>query len=192
MKDNEIFPYLVIEKKQRHNDFIFLDICSLDIFASFEKDKLNYQSLDVLDSLTLQFSAEEIKKSILRANVVANQEDVYDGQLLIKINKHRLPVMTRDVVEELNLPKLFGEIFGDESKKRYLNMIYNKLSSIVKNKDLLINIKKCIDENDSKEFYALFAKLSYQEQRELYFYIYREMLSKYNNSLKRKRESNNE
>lgn len=193
MKSIDKYPYLVIEK--RHNDFIFLDISSLDIFNVFDKEKLNYQSLDMLDSLTLQFRSDDIKQSILRANVVANSEDVYNGRLFIKLNKHKLPVMTNEIVSELNMPKFFNEIFDirpNENKKRYLNIIYNKLTSIVKDNQLLINLKESIDAVDNNRFYSLFAHLSYLEQRELYFYIYQDVLPKYNNILKRKKESNNE
>lgn len=191
MKNNDDFPYLVIEK--RHNDYIFIDISSLNIFANFKKETLDYNGLSMLDYLTLNFTVPEIKESILKANVVANEKDVLNGHLLIKIGKYKLPVMTKEVVSELNLPKFLLEIFSDESKKRYLNIIYNKLSSIIKDESLALEIKNTMDTINFKEFYALFSKLDYKEQRELYFYVYQEVLNKYKVScLKRKKgESNN-
>lgn len=189
MKNNDNFPYLVIEK--RHNDFIFLDINSLDIFCTFEKEKLNYQTLDRLDALTLHFDEFQIKEAIIKANIVANEEDVSKGHLFIKINKQKLPVMTKEVVNELNLPKWFMEIFSDDRKKRYLNIIYNKLSSIIKKEELLLAIKNSIDLMDFKTFFSLFSKLTYKAQRELYFYVYQDVLEKYKvSSLKRKKEEN--
>lgn len=193
MKNNDEFPYLVIEK--RHNDYIFFDISSLNIFANFKKETLDYNSLSMLDYLTLNFNMQEIKEAIINANVVANEKDVLNGQLIVKMGKYKLPVMTKEVVTELNLPKFLIEIFGNENNKRYLNIIYNKLSSIVKDNNLLIEIKKSIDLIDYKKFYSLISKIDYKEQRELYFYIYSEVLEKYKVSvLKRKKgaEENNE
>ncbi|MBQ4583593.1 MAG: hypothetical protein IJA94_01700 [Bacilli bacterium] len=190
MKNNEKFPYLVIEK--RHNDFIFIDIHLLDIFANFSKENLNYRLLEELDSLMLNFDIDQIKESIMRANIVVNDNDVSNGQLIIKSGKQKLPLMTKEVVSELNLPKLLTEIFGDEQNKRYLNIIYNKLSSIVKEQEKLLAIKESIDLMNFKEFYCLFAKLTYKEQRELYFYIYQNVLNKYKvGILKRKKTGDN-
>lgn len=193
MKNNDDFPYLVIEK--RHNDFIFLDISSLNIFANFKKESLDYKTLSMLDYLTLNFNIQEIKEAIISANVIANEKDVLNGQLLIKMGKYKLPVMTKEVVTALNLPKFLIEVFCDQHNKRYLNIIYNKLSAIIKNNNLLIEIKKSIDLIDYKTFYSLISKIDYKAQRELYFYVYNEVLEKYKVSiLKRKKggEENNE
>ena len=119
-----------------------------------------------------------------------NRSDKISELLLKKIRRCKF----RTKVEKDN-SIYFNEIFDirpNENKKRYLNIIYNKLTSIVKDNQLLINLKESIDAVDNNRFYSLFAHLSYLEQRELYFYIYQDVLPKYNNILKRKKESNNE
>lgn len=174
------FPILVIEK--RHNDFEYINLQSLNIF-----DNANYSSLETFDNLIIKFSEEDLRNAIITANIVVNNDVVLASPLYVKYGNFKLPVMTKEVVSSLNLPKF---ILDNIKNKRYANIFYNKLTSILDNDLVLKELKTPLDQGDFKGFMSVFSKLDYVNIREFYFYIYNNILPKMNEEeiLSKKRE----
>ena len=175
-----LFPYLVVEK--RNNDFAFINVADLDIF----KD-MNYNSFLTLDNLLKAYTEEEIKDSIIRANVVPDV-NVKEKKLLIKYGNYKLPLLTRDIVDNFSF---YDFIIANFEDKRMTNIFYNKLASIVKNDARAELFKTFLDDSTPDEFLKSLDWLSYVEQREFYFYIYNDVANKVkvlDNRLKREKE----
>ncbi len=175
-----LYPYLVIEK--RNNDFAFINIGDLDIF----KD-MSYNSFASLDSILREYTEEEIKDSIQRANVVPDT-DISDKKLLIKYGNYKLPVLSRDIVEDFDYYTFIADNYNN---KRITNIFYNKLAAIVKNDPRAEIFKEFLEDASAEDFFKSLNWLSYVEQREFFFYVYNEVANKekvLDNRLKREKE----
>ena len=176
-----LFPHLVIEK--RNNDFAFIDIADLDIFNG-----MRYFSFEELDNLLKNFTEEEIKDSIIRANIVPDV-NVKEKRLCIKYGKIKLPVLTKDISAEFDLYEFIATNYGN---KKMTNIFYNKIAAIVKNSDRAAMFKNLLSAASIDYFIQGLSWLSYAELREFFFYIYYNVAKKsekLDNELKRKKVS---
>ena len=177
-----LYPNLVVEK--RNNDFAYINIADLDIL----KD-MNYTNLYTLDNLLQGFTEQEIKDSITRANVVADT-NIDDKKILIKYGNYKLPVLTKDVTNDLDIFEYIGQNFNDKTMK---NIFFNKIAAIVKDERRIDFYKDIIDHDTLEGFIQSLNYLTYTELREFYFYLYNYVAK--NKDLrdnKRKREKVNE
>ncbi len=156
-----LYPNLVVEK--RNNDFAYINIADLDIL----KD-MTYTNLATLDNYLQHFTEQEIKDSIERANVVPDTE-ISDKKLLIKYGNYKLPLLSKEIREELDMFAYIAENFEDKSMK---NIFFNKISSIVKDEKRKVFYKDVIDHDSKESFIESLKYLTYNELRELYFYLY--------------------
>ena len=177
----DLFPHLVIEK--RNNDFAFIDIADLDIFNG-----MKYFSFEELDNLLKNFTEEEIKDSIIRANIVPDV-NVIEKKLCIKYGKIKLPVLTKDISTDFDLYEFIAANYGN---KKMTNIFYNKIAAIVKSSERAAMFKDLLANASAEYFIQGLSWLSYTELRELYFYIYYSVAKKaekVDNELKRKKVS---
>ncbi len=174
-----LFPYLVIEK--RNNDFAFIEVSDLDIFKG-----MHYNSFISLDNLLKEYTEEEIKASITRANVVPDV-DILDKRLLIKYGNYKLPVLTKDIAVGFDF---FGFIEQNFNNKKINNIFYNKIAAIVKDEARASMFKELLN-TSAMDFYIGLNWLTYVELREFFFYVYNDVANKdktLDNRLKREKE----
>ena len=176
-----LMPYLVVEK--RNNDYAFIDI---SIFNA-----ATYQSFSSLDNILKNYTEEEIKDIIIKANIVPDV-DIKDKRLLIKYGNYKLPIYTKDISESFNIYDYIRDNFDSKEKK---NLFYNKIASFFKNdenaEEKKATFKYIIDYGTVDDFYRSLDMLDYVEFRELYFYIYNYIAKKQeirDNRLKREKE----
>lgn len=149
--------YIAIEK-QPHNYFPInlLDINLAGIFPTTNIEKL--------DSITLKYSKEELIKSIKEANLL----DITDSMPLVVIYYEKkvvrkIPILTKDINFDM-----WSYLKINYSDKIFLNKIYNFLQNKITAEELNI-LKK---QSKIEDFLLFISKLSYLNQRKLYFYLY--------------------
>ena len=162
-----LYANLVVEK--RNKDYDYINVSDLDILSKMMRRLDSAIAPSVLDHILSQFTEQEIKDSIKRANIVADV-DIDDKRLLIKIGHHILPVLTKDITEQFDIYKYIRENFDNKTVK---NVIFNKIFSIIKDEERIQTIKEIIDRETGEEFAnSVNLFLTYIELRELYFYLY--------------------
>ena len=177
--NKETFPYLVVEK--RNNDYAYINLSDLDLFSN-----IIYNDLRSLDTLLQMYTEKEIKDSIIRANIVADA-DIADKNLFVLINGKKKPVVTRNVVGDLNI---IDFIYDNYEDKRFKNVIYNKLAAILKDEEKSNIFKNVIDNDSFDIFYKYLSSMDYSDLREFYLYLYNDVVKKIkvrDNKLKREK-----
>lgn len=148
--------YLAVETRPRN--YFPINLSDLNIFNS------SPTSLDKLDALTLKFSKPEILDAIKESNLL----DIDINMNLVVIyyennNIRKIDALTKEINFDM----------WDFLKKNYNNKnIINKIYNFLNNKISEEEFKSIKESNDLKEFINNISKLSYLNQRKLYFYLY--------------------
>jgi len=149
--------YIAIEK-QPHNYFP-IDLLDINLSGVFPTT-----ALAELDSIMLNHSQKEIIKAIKDANLLEINDDMplviiyYEKQVIRKI-----PILTRDI--KFDMWEYLKIHYND---KIFLNKIVNFFQNKISKEELEI-LKS---QNNLEEFLLFISKLSYLNQRKLYFYLY--------------------
>lgn len=148
--------YLAVETRPRN--YFPINLNDLNIFNS------SPTSLDKLDALTLKFSKPEIFKAIKENNLL----DIDLNMNLVIIyyennNIRKIDALTKEINFDM----------WDFLKKNYNNKnVINKIYNFLNNKISEEEFKSIRESNDLEEFINNVSKLSYLNQRKLYFYLY--------------------
>lgn len=160
---NENQKYFLALQK-RPGDFKFIDISKLNISLGFTPT-----SLAEIDAFTINYSIEDILKSIKIANIV--EEEYQKGTLVIQDNqKHNpLKVIDRTYLDDFSIDRFFIENIND---KEMMNRIVCKLSSILKEeRKIPENLKKAIRYKNIDAILAIIFSISYPLERKLMLYL---------------------
>lgn len=180
--------YLVLEK--RPGDYELVDINKLDINNQFV---LN--DIAAIDTFTMKFTELELRDAISRSNMV-NQDYLYGKLRIISDVKHNLSVITKEVYERvINFNNDTLEI--DRDFKNKLFGIYKKIIEKSFNdsdfiKGMLDRFKKCLKEENKKEFMKIIEELPYAKSRIIYIAISMEEERKKDLNLKKLEKLNTE
>ena len=149
--------YLAIETKPKN--YFPINLLDLNISKNFNTFKL-----EELDRFTLNYTKEEIIKSIKEANLLEVNE--YMPLIVIYYEKNvirKAEALTKDI--NFNL---WEDIKKNYKDKNYLNKIYNFLNNKIDSN--MLKILK--SSNNLQDFLTIISNLPYITQRKLYFYLY--------------------
>lgn len=159
--DTEQKFFLAVLK--RPGDYKFIDVSKLKISNGY-----NPNSLAEIDSFTMDFSIEEIMKSIKEANIVGT--DYLEGKLVIQDNqKHKpLKVIDKEYVSDFRIDKFLKERI---SNKSLMNNIAYKLNTLVEDKNLVETFKEGIKTNNLMMALNAIFQINYPVQRKFMIYL---------------------
>lgn len=148
--------YLVLEYLP--GDFMTVDINVIN------QDNNNYYLIQNIDQFTTQYSEEEIKNLISKANIVPDR--YLNGKLhIINENKYRFPILTKDC--NFSLDKFILENIDD---KQVMNKFINVFRKYDKNN--FENINNAIKKRDITKIINILFSLPYESIRGIYIYLY--------------------
>lgn len=127
-------------------------------------DKINFNMIENIDRFTYNLDEEEIFDLIKKENIVP--ENYLNGKLkIINKRKYRFPILTK------NNKYYFSDFVKDYiDNKQIMNKLVNIFNKY-KKEDVII-LKRFIDDKDYKSINNLFMACPYIIQRNIYFYIY--------------------
>ena len=160
--NNSIY-HLVLEN--RPGEFMVVDIAVL--LNDFRR--ISYEMIENIDAFTIKYDEEELYELIKQSNLVP--EKYLFGKLhIINEKKYRFPIMYKD--NKFNLTEFFMDNIDDKIiMNKFLN-IFNKYASSSFN-----DMKKAVHNKNIKLITFIFSSISYINQRNVYFYIYNELLN---------------
>ena len=154
--------HLVLEA--RPGDFMPIDINTL-----IDNSKIDFTSLQEIDNFTKKYLFEELIAIIKESNIVPKQ--YLEGKLqIINNNKYRYPVLYKNITFIID-DFLINNITDKQKMNKFLN-IYLKYTN--ENKE---EMQKAINEKDSKKILNLLSKISYVNIRNIYFYLYNNVVN---------------
>lgn len=169
VKNDNPISMLAIEENQ--NNFFPIDISELDLGSNFL-----YCSLKELDCLVFGFGVDYIREQIKNANIFSEQSQnkeiviIYDDEGKIE----KVPLITRELLNDKGISELVGENVHD---KVFLNRIYNRLDSMAKAEEILLEQKNemitALKSGDINVFITIYDNLPYIVQRKLLVFIAR-------------------
>ena len=153
--------FLALEK--RPGDTKFIDIQRLSISSGFDPKTLN-----LIDSFTMNFTIEELKKAILDDNLVEN--DYLKGRLVIQDNfkKHTLEVIDKNLIKDFNLYNYLKERINN---KELINNIIYKLKNIINDEEIITNLKQAQEDQDIVSMVNIITSIDYFAQRKFIVYL---------------------
>lgn len=167
-----VLPYLAIE--ERPNSYVPIDLTLLDITSNIDFEN-NLMTLEFIDSITMLFTEEEIRESIIRSNTV--KQEYCSSPLTIIYKAKPLNIITKDNIANLNLINIINNCFKD---KQEANKLLNKLNVVCKKyydidtvNSILNSIKQAIINGNVDSVISIFNRnIPYIGQREIVFYYY--------------------
>lgn len=144
-------------------DYNFIDISKLDIANGYQP-----QSLADIDSFTMHFTKEEIKKSITRANIISSQ--YVEGKLVIQDNQKHNPLI---VIDKVYYDNFRIDLFLEEKmhNKNDANKIIQKFNSIVREKERNETFKFAIVNHNLDLAIDVLFNLEYLQLRKIMIYL---------------------
>lgn len=159
--DNNQSFFLALQR--RPGDSIFIDISKLSIAEGYIP-----HSLMEIDSFTIHFTVDEIKKSIKEANIA--EAEYEEGSLVIQDSgKHKpLKVLDKSYVDEFNLDIFLKEHLGN---KELMNNISYKFGNIVQNEQISEQFKVGVKTNNIEILLNIIFNIDYLLQRKFMIYL---------------------
>ncbi len=144
-------------------NYNFIDISKLDIASGYRP-----QSLADIDSFTMHFTKEEIKKSINRANIISAQ--YIEGKLVIQDNQKHNPLT---VLDKSYYDNFRIDLFLEEKmdNKNDTNKIIQKFNSIVREKEKNESFKFAILNHNLDLAVDILFNLEYLQLRKIMIYL---------------------
>ncbi len=163
--------FLSLEK--RPGDTKFIDISKLSISHGFYPT-----TLQEIDSFTMNFTILELKNALKEDNLI--EEDYINGKLIIQDNdkSHSLEVIDKDLYNDFNLYNYFKERINN---KELINNVIYKLITLVKDDNIIYNIKLAKNNQDIYMLVNIILNIDYYIQREYILYLMHLVLKERNN-----------
>lgn len=160
LENNQIF-FLALQR--RPGDYVFIDISKLTLANGY-----NPNSLMEIDSFTMHFTTNEIKKAISEANII--EPEYEEGTLVIQDNnKHKpLKVLDKNYIDEFVLDTFLKE---NLENKELMNNIAYKFRYIVQNESIAEQFKTGVKTFNLGILLNIIFSLDYLLQRKFMVYL---------------------
>ncbi len=162
--------YLIIEKNERLGDYAFVD---LNLLIK-DDDLLIENTLESIDNFTKSFTYDKLISLIKESNIIHEEYLEYSTlKICTKDSKHRLDVITSDLLNDYNLPDFLKNNIND---KNLMNTLYNKYK--VLDEENYEEFKLALEKTEGTKVMSMINSLSYYKNRKLNIYILKKMLVK--------------